>query len=121
MAFEMPAFVPTGRQIWRVDNTGAALREIAIVPVPAGATAERAAAAVVATFEGKPAPAAFGPAWTGWRANLVAGVGATSPGLSISAQVDLAPGTHAAVCFVPDPATGTPHLMMGMTEIFTAA
>ena len=34
---------------------------------------------------------------------------------------DLAPGTYAAVCFIPDQDTGMPHVMLGMVEIFTVA
>lgn len=34
-------------------------------------------------------------------------------------MVDLAPGTYAAVCFIPDLETGAPHAMLGMTASFT--
>ena len=130
MAFDMPAELVAGRQVWQVQNTGAALHEIAVMPVPAGATTEQVVAALGAalaaeaageSFEDQGAPADLGPAWMGWEVELVAGVGATSPTRSVWAQIDLAPGTYAAVCFVPDPATFTPHAMMGMIEVFTVA
>lgn len=35
-------------------------------------------------------------------------------------ELDLEPGTYATVCFIPDP-SGTPHVMLGMVEVFTVA
>ncbi len=32
--------------------------------------------------------------------------------------LDLEPGTYAMICFIPDP-SGTPHVMLGMVEVFT--
>jgi hypothetical protein len=128
MAFDLPKEVHSGRQIWRVDNTGGMPHEIALLPVPAGATADDVKTAIGALMaDGAPdaTPAAgdplakLGAAWACWHGEAIAGVGATSPSRSVWAQIDLAPGTYAAVCFVPDPATFTPHLMMGMTSIFT--
>ena len=130
MAFDLPAALPAGRRLWRVNNAGAMLHEIALLPVPSDATAEQvqtalgailAAEATGATFEEQVAPPELGAAWAGWRPDLVASVGVTSPTRSVWAQIDLAPGTYAAVCFVPDPATFTPHLLMGMTKVFTVA
>jgi hypothetical protein len=128
MAFDLPSVVPAGRQLWQVVNAGTALHEIAILPVPADARAEQVEAALMAAlhaetagehFEGQAAPADLGASWADWRLRLLHGVGVTSPGRSVWAPFDLVPGTYAAVCFVPDPVSGTPHLMMGMTELFT--
>jgi hypothetical protein len=128
MGFDLPPVVPAGGQLWQVDNAGTALHEIAVLPVPADATAEQVEATLMAAlhaeaagalFEGQPAPAEVGPSWATWRLCLLHGVGVTSPGRSVWTTFDLMPGTYAAVCFVPDPVSGTPHLMMGMTEFFT--
>ena len=47
------------------------------------------------------------------------GLGWLSPGQSAWTDVTFEPGTYAAVCFVFDPETGMPHLMLGMVEVFT--
>jgi len=117
MDFEMPAVIEPGRQVWAISNTGVALHELAIQPVPAGATKEQIIAAFGALYQGRPLPVDFGPEWAGWQENLVNGVGATSPGGIVWAQFDLKPGTYAALCFVPS--NGVPHLMAGMIRIFT--
>lgn len=128
MGFTLPDDVPSGRQVWKVRNTGAMLHEIAIFPVPASATAEQITGAVSAELEvefgGDPAQAratidALGPEWKDWSSNFVAGMGVLSPRRTSWAQINLAPGTYGAVCFVPEPTSMTPHLMMGMTEVFT--
>ena len=90
------------------------------MPVPAGATPDQVVAAIAAVETGQPLPSELGVAWANWTAPLINGVGATSAGGTVLAQFDLAPGTYAAVCFVPG-GDGTPHLMMGMVEIFTIA
>jgi hypothetical protein len=128
MAFDLPSVVPAGRQLWQVANAGTALHELAVLPVPTDATAAQVEAALMAAlqaeaagehFEGQAAPPELGASWTTWRLHLLHGVGVTSPGRSVWTTFDLRPGTYAAVCFVPDPVSGTPHLMMGMTELFT--
>ncbi|HEY7036262.1 MAG TPA: hypothetical protein VH482_33350 [Thermomicrobiales bacterium] len=120
MDFELPATVAAGRQIWQVSNTGSAIHEMAIQPVPAGATKEQVIAAFGALIQEQPLPADLGPAWADWRFDLVNGVGATSGGGRVWAQFDLKPGTYVALCFVPG-GDGAPHLMAGMTRIFTVA
>jgi hypothetical protein len=51
----------------------------------------------------------------------VGGMGQLSPGLTAWTELDLAPGTYVAVCFVFDPATGMPHAVLGMVDVFTVA
>lgn len=118
MDFEMPENVPAGRQIWQVTNTGAALHELAIQPVPAGATNEQVIAAFGALYAGDPLPDDLFPAWISWQYGPTNGVGATSTGGTVWAQFDLEPGTYVAICFVPS-TDGVPHLMAGMTKVFT--
>jgi hypothetical protein len=124
MDFTMPATVPAGRQPWQVTNTGAALHEIAIMPVPDGATKEQVIAAHGAALAGQPLPADLASSWpdvTGAdllnALTVVDGVGASSPGAIVWAQFDLEPGTYAAVCYVPS--GETTHLMEGMVKVFT--
>ena len=35
------------------------------------------------------------------------------------ATLDLTPGEYAAICLVPDPASGTPHVHLGMVKGFS--
>ncbi len=128
MGFHLPEKFAAGRQVWEVRNSGAMLHEIALFPVPTGATAEQIETAMTAELEvergGDPAAGRatvdqLGPEWTGWTSQLVAGVGVLSPQRVSLAQITLQPGTFGAVCFIPDPGTGTPHLMLGMTAVFT--
>jgi hypothetical protein len=120
MGFTLPGSVHAGRQVWRVDNTGAAFHELAVMPVPAGASADHTIAALSALFAEQPVPTELGIAWAGWSFSLVNGVGVTSPGGAVWAQFDLAPGTYAVLCFVPG-GNDLPHLMEGMVKIFTVA
>lgn len=46
------------------------------------------------------------------------GIGWLSPGATAWTEVDLEPGNYAAVCFVFDPETGMPHIMLGMVDVF---
>lgn len=46
------------------------------------------------------------------------GAGAIAPGSTHWVELHLAPGTYAAVCFVPDIKTGMPHALMGMITVF---
>jgi hypothetical protein len=47
------------------------------------------------------------------------GVGAIAPGTTAYLNAHLAKGNYVAVCFVPDPATGKPHVELGMLAPFT--
>jgi hypothetical protein len=111
-----------------VTNVGAAPHELAIMPVPTGATAEQAVAALLAAFEAEEAGKPFdsrqlvadlGAAWANWTMELVHGVGVSSPSHQVFAQFELAPGTYVALCFFPALVTFQPHLMSGMSSIFT--
>jgi hypothetical protein len=128
MGFQLPETVRPGRHLWQVENHGAMVHEFAVLPVPAGASqadVETAASAMlVAEMGGDAATAraaidALGAAWAGWNGDAVAGMGVLSPGHTAFVQVALEPGTYAIVCYVPEPASGTPHLMLGMSDVFT--
>lgn len=130
MGFNLPATVPSGPHVWEARNTGAMLHEIAIFPVPDGATPDEIeqamAAELGAEFGGDPAEAraaidALGAQWKDWSSELTAGVGVLSPQRVSWAEIDLQPGAYGAVCFIPEQATGKRHLMLGMTAVFTVA
>jgi hypothetical protein len=127
MGFSLPEQLEGGPQLWQVENTGAMLHEVAIFPVPESATPEQVQEAISAElaveFGGDAAEAratidALGGEWIGWSSDLVAGVGVLSPQAATLAQVDLEHGTYGAVCYIPEPNSGMPHLMLGMTKVF---
>ena len=127
MSFSLPEKLEGGAQLWEVENTGAMLHEIAIFPVPESATPEQVQEAIsaelAAEFGGDAAEAratidALGGEWIGWSSDLVAGVGVLSPQAATLAQVDLESGMYGAVCYIPEPNSGMPHLMLGMTKVF---
>lgn len=119
MAFTLSDEIRPGRQVWAVTNIGAAFHEIEFVPVPAGATTTDAALALGATVTGASTEGQLDPVWDGWVYSAAGGVGVLSPGGTVWAQFDLAPGTYAIACFVPGP--NGPHLMEGMIQIVTVA
>ncbi len=47
------------------------------------------------------------------------GAASIAPGSTHWVELNLAPGTYAAWCFVPDIVTGMPHAFMGMITVFT--
>lgn len=47
------------------------------------------------------------------------GAASIAPGSTHWVELHLAPGTYAALCFVPDIKTGMPHAFMGMITVFT--
>ena len=127
MNFSLPEELEGGSQLWEVQNTGAMLHEMAIFPVPESATPEQVQEAISAElaveFGGDAAEAratidALGADWVGWSSDLVAGVGVLSPQAATLAQIDLESGTYGAVCYIPEPNSGMPHLMLGMTKVF---
>jgi hypothetical protein len=130
MGFEMPQTILAGRYLWEIENSGAMLHEFAILSVPTGASktdVETAAAAVLTAEMNGDATAtratmeALGEEWADWSGEEVAGMGVLSPQRTSVVQIALEPGTYAIVCYIPEPASGTPHLMLGMSDVFTVA
>ena len=117
MNVHLPAAIQSGRQIWEITNTGTALHEISLVPVPVGATTDEAVTALMSTLTGESIEGQVGPVWDGWEYITTNGAGVLSPGGTLWAQFDIDPGTYAVACFVPG-ANG-PHLLDGMIQIIT--
>lgn len=103
--FVMPE-VTAGESTLRVTNAGPQVHEIAIVK-PLGDTSARDVLAFLRDPEGSPP---FVPA---------GGMQALEPGAGGWLHLDLAPGTYVAICLVPDPASGRPHIDLGMIAEFT--
>jgi len=123
MDFTVPETFEAGPQIWRIQNNGLQVHHLVLSGVPEGTTEDDVMELVAMFFEeGPPAspeagasPVAmpalspdemtdeyFTPLFSRGQFNLV--------------EVDLAPGTYAMVCYMPDP-SGTAHVMLGMVEI----
>ncbi|MGZ3582651.1 MAG: hypothetical protein ACXWQR_02820 [Ktedonobacterales bacterium] len=83
--------------------------ELGLLRVPDGTTKED----LLKCFTGPPSacPLKSPPVDAG-------GAAAIAPGSTHWVELFLAPGTYAAVCFVPDIMTGMPHAAMGMITVF---
>ena len=102
--FQLPANVSSGAQIWKVVNAGRMPHELQLAAIPAGTTRDDLLDAIGrAQMPGTP----------------VGGLSQLSPGSAAWLEVDLPPGTYAAVCYIIDPDTGDPHAVEGMVEVFT--
>lgn len=105
-AFDLPAEVTAGNHVIEVSNTGAQMHEAALVKLDEGATAMDVAAAFAPGGSGQP------------PAMPVGGVGAIPAGASQSFPADLSAGRYALLCFIADPASGQPHVALGMAKEF---
>lgn len=107
-SFRLPATLPAGEQVWRVVNRGAQPHEVSLVKLAPGKSFDD----LKAFFQHHPpaGPPPFEDA---------GGIGAIAPGGSGWVKLNLQPGNYVALCFVPDPRQGVPHLAMGMMAPFT--
>ena len=123
-AFELPAEIAAGPQIWEVVNVGPQPHEIVLLKLAPGETPEQ----LQSMSAGPPASpeagddtvspvAAAGPP----PFEPAGGMQALAAGERGWAVLDLEPGTYVAICAVPDPASGQPHLALGMVASFTVA
>jgi hypothetical protein len=126
--FEITQPVPSGLSVWHLQNAGTEPHHLVVFGVPDGATQDQVLEAFMMFFGPPASPEAVAspvalasPAAAGLTPDDVVDVFGTaifSTDRSMWAEYDLAPGTYAAVCFLPTP-DGVPHVMMGMIEIFT--
>jgi hypothetical protein len=113
--FELPASIASGPQIWDMGNTGAQPHFMVLWGVPDGTTMTQVMGTITSFMTGTPAADALG-------FNDLQDIYDTSfisPGQHTWIQVNLDPGTYAAVCFFPDKETGQPHAVEGMITVFT--
>lgn len=104
-----------GSQIWKVTNIGHQPHMMVISEVPAGTTQDQLVTSTMALISGQPDPKALPPD----KMRDAGGCSSLSHGQSAYLSLDLTPGTYGAVCYVPDQRTGEPHMMIGMSWIFT--
>jgi hypothetical protein len=115
--FEIPASVASGPQIWDMGNTGTQPHFMVLFGVPDGTTMNQVMGTVSSFMTGTPAADAlnFEDIHDVYDSAFI------SPGQHTWIQVNLDPGTYAAVCFFGDKATGQPHALLGMITIFTVS
>ncbi len=110
-AFDFPATVAAGENLWEVSNTGEQPHIAAFFKLlPGKTTADLEAFLNGATDENTPPP---------FDTSTDVSVEALTPGATVYLPLDFSAGTWVAVCFVPDmnnPATA--HYMEGMLEEF---
>ncbi len=106
-AFDLPKPFD-GHGTLQVINDGPQPHELTLLALAPGKTLEDVVAFFAEARHSGPPP--FSDA---------GGLGAIGAGQTAWVDLDLAPGEYAAICLVPDPATGKPHLMLGMVAAFT--
>ncbi len=94
--------LPAGRSMLAIVNEGMQAHEFGLLRLAPGKSAADVTGYFAATPTGPPPFAAAG------------GLTALSPGQRGIAVLDLTPGSYAAVCFLPDAASGKEHLQLGM-------
>lgn len=115
-AFAVPAEMTAGDALWHFTNTGEQTHEIVIFSVDEDATVESVTTGVMdAMMSATPGAAPEMP-----YDEVFSFIG-ISPGESAWVNVNLEPGTYAALCVIPDTTSEemTTHLAHGMITIFT--
>jgi hypothetical protein len=105
--YDIPTQVNAGKQTWEVFNAGVQPHEMLIAKLEDGKSISDVLTYLQNGEEGV-APYTF-----------QGGAQAMATAYSSFVEFDLAPGNYVALCFVPDPATGKPHVALGMVRPFT--
>lgn len=104
-AFGVPAFMPSGPQVWHIDNLGEQWHEASIYRAPEGIESVADVRAAIASGEQEPEQIFY------W--------GPTAPGAGGWVTIDLEPGTYLLLCFLPDLTSDfSPHMNHGMIQVF---
>lgn len=114
--FRFPATLAPGSHVWAISNSGEQPHELLLARSPEPVTAEQIMGLVAGESE-EATPPGGGPSFGDLE--QVGGIGWLTPGTTAWTEIDLAPGTYVALCFVPDPETFMPHVAMGMVAVFT--
>jgi hypothetical protein len=113
-AFELPANLSAGQQVWEVTNIGDQPHEMFVTKTPRRLTLEEVEVLLSLPEdqlppEGYPNPAEF---------QDIGGVAPISADITVYFELNLEPGAYVAVCFMPDKESGEPHAMKGMIVVF---
>jgi hypothetical protein len=104
--YTMPTEVEAGSQTWKVVNDGPQPHELVLHKLAPDKTADD----VIAFFHRPQGQPPFTNA---------GGMQGLPRGEAGWAHLDLAPGTYIAICYIPDPASGTRHMDLGMVKTLT--
>lgn len=115
-ALDLPERIPSGRAVWHATNVGDQQHFIGLAATADLLTSEQVLALLTLPEGGTPPPGVPDPATVEVLQLEVRNV---SPGREIWVELDLAPGSYAAFCALPDPATGQPHALLGEVDVFT--
>lgn len=106
-SYLMAARVTAGKQVWQVINQGPQPHEMIVGKLQKGKTMDDVMAYLQNGSQGLP------------PIELMGGAQAIAAGQSSFINLDLKPGQYVAICFIPDPASGKPHVALGMLSPFT--
>lgn len=109
----VPSF-SSGKVTLKVVNNGKQPHEMPVVRLNKGITGAQLRQILSAPPTPGQAPPPGPPPFQG-----AGGLQAISPGATAWTTLDLTPGEYALVCFVPDSASGKPHVALGMISTFT--
>lgn len=119
-AFAFSGPISAGPQVVELANVGEQPHFVGMGALPAGTTTEDILALIESEFGGPPATPMATPEGGLSFENIpeVFGSGDQSGGVTAWYSINLEPGTHGAICFITDPETGMPHVMLGQIEVF---
>ncbi len=105
--YDIPSQVAAGKQTWEVFNAGVQAHELLVAKLKSGKTITDVMNFLQSGEQGE-APYEF-----------QGGAQGMATGYSNFVEFDLEAGDYVALCFIPDPATGKPHVALGMVRPFT--
>jgi hypothetical protein len=105
--YDIPSEISAGEQTWEVFNAGVQPHEMLIAKLKEGKTITDVMNFLQSGEQGE-APYEF-----------QGGAQGMETGYSNFVNFDLTPGNYVALCFIPDGATGKPHVALGMVRPFT--
>jgi hypothetical protein len=116
LAVDLPDQIPAGRTVWHATNVGHQPHFLTLVKTAELLTVAQVQALAGLPEGGTPPPGVPDPATV---EVLPVELRNLSPGREVWVEMDLAPGSYAALCFIADPATGLPHVLLGEVDVFT--
>jgi uncharacterized cupredoxin-like copper-binding protein len=99
-----PTSLPAGQTTVTFKNAGSQSHEMSLVKLNPGVTLDQ-----LRTVLSSSTPPSGPPPFTS-----EGGMGGIAPGATGQTTVNLSAGTYALICNIPDPATGKPHVALGM-------
>jgi len=107
-SFQIPETIQAGPQVWTVTNEGVQPHEITLIQLAPGKTVQDAMNFMQSESPQGPPPFEF-----------AGGMQALATAKTGWVMLNLTPGMYVALCFVPDPQSGKPHVELGMIQAFT--